>query len=63
MSDERVALMVTVRRTGATPLISIRSVSELPTLDERLNTDSTAEAVRFVAAWLEQCTGVADPSG
>ena len=54
--SERAALLVTVRKTGLTPLISITPAIETPTLQARLSTTSTAEAVAFVGRWLAEQT-------
>ena len=54
--SERAALLVTVRKTGLTPLISVTPAIETPTLQARLNTTSTAEVVAFVSRWLAEQT-------
>jgi hypothetical protein len=49
---ERVALSVTVRRAGGTPLIAIAHTAG-GSLPSRLNTTEPTEAAAFVANWLD----------
>jgi hypothetical protein len=49
---QRVALSVTIRRAGRTPLISVAHTADGP-LPSRLNTTDPTEAATFVADWLE----------
>ncbi|MDJ0768572.1 MAG: hypothetical protein QNJ12_07240 [Ilumatobacter sp.] len=57
---ERAALLLTVRRAGSAPLISITPAYEPSSLQERLNTTSTAEAVAYISRWLEAQTSTLD---
>lgn len=54
--SERAALLVTVRKAGLTPLISITPAIETTTSQPRLNTTSTAEAVAYLSWWLTEQT-------
>ncbi len=60
--SERAALLVTVRRAGSTPLISITVAVEAPT-QQRLNTTSTAEALAYVGRWLAEQTSSGGSGG